>query len=272
MESEKLTIGIPPKESKLKGMLTKPKPRAPIMTLFGTGGVGKTTLLSLFPNPVLIRTEDGSQAIDGKNVYMFEQANGYDDIVEQLEVLLNEDHKLKTVAIDSITKMHLLFEAEVLASDPRAPSINQALGGYGAGNKAIAKKHAYIRQLCGLLNERKGMTVIFIAHAELDTVEPPDSPSYSMYSMKIQKGSMAYYTDDVDLVAHVKLKTFTKKTEDKTVQAISNGDRVLACTSSANSIAKNRYGITEEIPYTLDHIAQGINPLMPFIPYYNIKE
>jgi len=272
MEGEKLTIGIPPKESKLKGMLTKPKPRAPIITAFGTGGVGKTTLLSLFRKPVLIRTEDGSQAIDGKNVYMFEQANGYDDIVEQLELLLHEDHKFETVGIDSITKMHLLFEAEVLASDPKAPSLNQALGGYGAGNKAIAKKHAYIRQLCGLLNERKGMTVIFIAHAELDTVEPPDSPSYSMYSIKIQKASMAYYTDDVDIVAHVKLQTFTKKNEDKTNQAVSTDTRLIACTSNANSIAKNRYGITEEIPYTMDHINQGINPIMPFIPYYNIKE
>lgn len=268
---EQITIGIP-KPSKLKSMLTKPKPRAPIITLFGTGGVGKTSLLSLFPNPVLIRTEDGSQAIDGKNVYMFDQAQCFDDVIEQLTVLLEEDHKLKTIGIDSITKMHLLFEQEVLASDPKAPSINQALGGYGAGNKAIAKKHSEIRRLCGLLNELKGMTVVFIAHAELDTVEPPDSPSYSMYSIKLPKASMSYYTDDVDLVGHVKLKTFTKQNADKVTQAVSTGERAISCSATANSIAKNRYGIVDEIPYTMEHIENGINPLMPFIPYYNKEE
>lgn len=270
--AENLTIGIPPKESKLKGMLTKPKPRAPIMTIFGTGGVGKTSLLPLFPGSALIRTEDGSQAIDGKNVYMFEQATCYDDVIYQLEVLLNEDHKLKTLCIDSITKMHLMFEAEVLASDPQAKSLNQALGGYGAGNKAIAKKHARVRELCGLLNTMKDMAIIFIAHAELDTVEPPDSAAYSMYSIKIQKASMAYYTDDVDLVGHIKLETFTKKNEDKVTQAISTGTRVINCVATASSIAKNRYGITDEIPYTKEMIDSGINPLMPLIPYYSKKE
>lgn len=270
--AENLTVGIPPKESRLKSMLTRPTPRAPIMTLFGTGGVGKTSLFSLFPTPVLIRTEDGSQSIAGKNVRLFEQAVSYDDVIEQLTILLEDDHPFKTVGIDSITKMHLIFEQEVLASDPKAQSINQAFGGYGAGNKAIAKKHAEVRRIAGLLNTMKDMTVIFIAHAELDTVEPPDSPSYSMYSMKLQKGSMAYYTDDVDLVGHVKLKTFTKKTEDKITQAVSNGDRVISCAATANSIAKNRYDIIDEIPFPKSDLDAGINPIMPFIPYYNTKE
>jgi len=267
--AENLTIGSPPKESKLKSLLQRPKPRAPIITLFGTGGVGKTSLFSLFPAPVLIRTEDGSQSITDKKVLMFELATCYNDVIEQLTVLLEEDHKLKTVGIDSITKMHLLFEQEVLASDPKAQSINQALGGYGAGNKAIAKKHAEVRRLCGLLNEVKDMTIVFIAHAELDTVEPPDSPSYSMYSMKMQKASMAYYTDDVDMVAHVKLRTFTKKTEEKTNQAVSTGERVILCHASASSISKNRYDISEEVDFSKDDVINNINPLSPFIPYYN---
>ena len=266
MESEKLTIGIPPKESKLKSLLCKPKPRAPIITVFGEGGVGKTSLLSLFPNPVLIRTEDGSQAIAGKSVYMFEQAYSRADIVEQLTLLLTEDHKLKTVGIDSITKMHLLFEQEVLASDKTAKSINTALGGYGAGNKAIAKMHAEIRHLCGLLNTVKGMTVVFIAHAEMATVDLPDAPSYSRYSIRLQEKSMPYYTDDVDLVGLIRLKTFTTKDDDKRVQAVSTNDRIISCHASANSIAKNRFGITEDIPYNVEHIANGINPLASIIP------
>lgn len=271
MESEKVSIGIP-KESRLKSMLTTPKPRAPIITVFGEGGVGKTSLFSLFPSPVLIRTEDGSQSIDGKKVYMFDLASSYDDVINQLDILLQDDHKFKTVGIDSITKMHSILEAEVLASDPKAQSLNQALGGYGAGNKAIAKKHAEIRRLCGLLNSLKGMTVVFIAHAELNSVEPPDSQSYTKYSIRIQEKSISHYTDDVDMVAHVKLKTFTKKNEEKVVQAVSTGDIVISCHATASSIAKNRYDITEEIDFKKSCLSDGLNPLAQYIPFYNIKE
>ena len=262
---EEKVIGIPPKESKLKSLLQKPIARPPILTLFGEGGVGKTSLFSLFDKTVLIRTEDGSQAIAGKNVYMFEQASGYNDVIEQLTVLIEEQHSFKTLGIDSITKMHLLFEAEVLASDPSAKSINTALGGYGAGNKAIAKKHAEIRRLCGILNSMKGMTIVFLAHAELSSVDMPDAPTYSRYSIRVQEKSMPHYTDDVDLVGLVKLKTYTKKADDK-IQAISNGERVICCNATANSIAKNRFGIENEIPFTKANIDDGVSPLAFIVP------
>jgi len=265
MENEKLTIGIPPKESKLKGMLSRPKQRPPIITLFGEGGVGKTSLLSLFTKPVLIRTEDGTQAINGKDVAQFDMANGYNDVIEQLTLLLQETHPFKTVGLDSITKLHSLIEAEILASDPKAVSINSALGGYGAGNKAIAKKHAEIRRLCGLLNELKGMTIVYLAHAELVTVDLPDQPSYSRYSIRMQEKSLPHYTDDVDLVGLIRLESFIKK-DDKRIQAVSTNNRILSCYATANSVAKNRYGITEDIPFTKEHIESNTNPLGFLIP------
>lgn len=263
MSEEKLTIGVPPpaKVSRLKNMLTKPVKRAPIITLFGEGGVGKTSLFSLFDAPVLIRAEDGSQAIANKNVYMFDLVYTFDHVIEQLTVLLEDDHKFKTVGIDSITKLHTILEKEVLASDPKAKSINQALGGYGAGNKAIAKKHGEIRELCGLLNTQKNMTIVFIAHADMETMDLPDMPSYKRYSIRMNDKSLPYYTDDVDMVALVRTKTFTSKNEEGTVQARSTHDRVISCYSSANSIAKNRFGITDDIKFTQADIDTNTNPL-----------
>ena len=43
-----------------------PKDRSVIVTICGDAGVGKTSLAAAFPKPIVIRAEDGLQAIPAK--------------------------------------------------------------------------------------------------------------------------------------------------------------------------------------------------------------
>jgi hypothetical protein len=67
------------------------------------------------------------------NVSMFPLATSTQDVLDAIEALATEKHEHKTLVIDSITQLATLIESEIVAADPKAKSINQAGGGYGAG-------------------------------------------------------------------------------------------------------------------------------------------
>lgn len=238
--------------------VTKPQDEPVVCTILGEAGLGKTSLAATFPKPIFIRAENGLQAIP------FEQrpdalpvVESVEQLWEQLSALITEEHEYKTVVIDSVTRLEQLFIQHIVDTDEKKPkSINQALGGYGAGLSAVAALHARVRKACAKLNEKRGMHVVFIAHADTETIDLPDADPYTRYTLRLGKKSMAPYVDDADLVGFIRLETFTK---DK--KATTDGTRVLNCAATASNVSKNRFGIKENVI-----IKQGQNPFIGLIP------
>ena len=240
--------------------ISKPADRPVVATILADAGMGKTSLAATFPKPIFIRAEDGLQAIpEADRPDAFPVIESADELWKQLAALINEEHEYKTLCVDSVTALERLFIQDVIDTDPKKPkSINQALGGYGAGMAAVAQMHQRLRKAAGMLVDR-GMNVVFIAHADMETVELPDADPYTRYSLRLGKKSVAPYTDDVDLVGFLKLVTFTMGDGERK-KAISDGSRVLVTYATAANISKNRHGITEDIVVEL-----GKNPLVPFV-------
>lgn len=233
--------------------LTKPEGQRPvIMTLFGEAGVGKTTLAAMMPRPVFVRTEDGTASLQGNDdVSLFPLAQSSQDVLDAIEALATQEHEFKTLVIDSITQLATMIEAEIVAADPKAKSINQAGGGYGAGYNTAADRHRLVREWAGALAYEKGMNVVFIAHADTETMDLPDLDPYARYTIRMHKKSLPHYTDNVDLVGMVRLKTFTRGDGDKK-RAISTGEREVICFPQASSVTKNRFAISEPISFGFD--------------------
>ena len=242
--------------------LSKPSGQRPvIITLFGEGGMGKTTLASMFPKPVIIRTEDGTTSLIGNdNVSLFPLAQSSQDVLDAIEALATQEHDHKTLVLDSITQLATMIESEIVAADPKARSINQAGGGYGAGYSTAADRHRLIRDWAGALAYEKGMNVVFIGHADTETMDLPDLDPYTRYSVRLHKKSLPHYTDNVDAVCMIRLKTFTRGDGDKK-RAISSGEREIICFPQAASVTKNRFNITEPLPFTFE----GGNPFENFV-------
>lgn len=242
--------------------ISKPQQGPPIITLFGDAGTGKTSLAGTFEKPIFIRGEDGMQAFNAANMPdAFDVIKSSDDLWEQCMHLIHEDHNYKTLVIDTVTSLETIFINEIIEGDPKKPKgLNQSLGGYGNGTDAVAALHFRLRKAADILNTKKGMTIVFVAHTDIVTIDLPDAEPYSKYNIRIGKKGYAAYTDLADIVGLIRLGFVTN---DKN-KAISTGDRVIQCQATASSISKNRYRIKKDITFD-----EGVNPLIPFIPYFN---
>lgn len=245
--------------------LSKPRRDRPvIMTIFGEAGVGKTTLAAMMPDPVIIRTEDGTASLAGADhVALFDVATSSQNVLDAIEALATQEHTFQTLVIDSITQLATIIEHEIVAADAKAKSINQAGGGYGAGYSAAAERHRLIREWAGALAYDKGMNIVFVGHADTETLDLPDMDAFARYTVRMHKKSLPHYVDNVDLVGFVRLKTFTRGDGEKK-RAVSDGTREIICHPVASNVSKNRFGITDALTFDL-------NSGNPFAPYLVTK-
>lgn len=239
--------------------LSRPTSARPIIaTLFSEGGMGKTTLAAMFPSPVFIRAEDGTASLDGHpDAMLFPVAKSTADVFGAIDALASEEHDRKTVVIDSVTQFEKLAIREILDSEtnPKAKSMAAAHGGYGKAYGILDSKHQELREACDYLATDCGMNVVFIAHATTEELDLPDTDKYSRYTIQLHRNRqydcVHHYSNNSDLVAFIRLKTMLRGTDGGKKRAISDGEREIICFPVASNVSKNRFGITQPIPFDL---------------------
>jgi hypothetical protein len=246
--------------STLISQAAKPKERPIIATICGDAGLGKTSLAASFPKALFILAEDGLQAVPSANrPDALPALKDADEVFEQLKAVAQEEHTYRTLVIDSVTALDQLFQKKILANDPKAKSMNQANGGYGAGYGTLAALHGRVREWVEVINRDRLMNVLFLAHVTTETMRLPDADDYSRYALRLHEKSMAHYVDNVDLVGFLRLKTnvMAGEAEGSRAKAVSFGERELICYATAANVSKNRYGING--PVLIPH---GENPFL----------
>src|SRR5215472_1726314 len=218
------------------------RPRHIFALLYGTDGVGKTTLCSHSPNPIFIGAEKGTQQLD---VARFPQTDSIGELLAQVRALQTERHEFDSVVLDSLDWVEPLIWKAV-CDEGKVETIEQYAGGYGKGYvRALDLWRTLLREL-SVLNEH--MHVLLIGHAQIKSFQDPELPTaYDRYQLKINDKAAALVREAADAVLFARFETELVKTNGK-ARARGEGVRVMYCESRPAFDAKNRFNLPFCIP------------------------
>ena len=239
------------------------QPKAPRLLTYGPEGIGKSTFAAGAPSPVFIQTEDGLGQIDCDK---FPLATSLTDVLQALSELHTEDHAYETVVIDSLDWLErLIWDAVCLEYGVR--SIEKADGGYARGYTYALVHWRRIVQMLDALRDDRGMIVVLVAHTKIERFEDPESSAYDRYSPRLHKSATSLICEwaDAVLFATGKYRTqtedagFNRKRTIASAIGKGGGERILRCIGGPSCIAKNRYGIEEELPLSWDAFVAAVS-------------
>jgi hypothetical protein len=235
---------------------------APRILLYGSEGVGKSTLGSQTPGAIFVPTEDGLGQID---CHSFPLAKSFEDVISALGALYSEKHDYQTVVIDSLDWLERLVW-DAVCRDYGAKSIEKVDGGYGKGYVHALPYWRKVLDGVDALHKEHGMLVLLLAHAKVERFEDPESSAYDRYSPRLHKHAGALLTEWVDIVTFATRKFRVEREEAgfNRERGIAHpvgkdgGERILRTVGGPSCVAKNRYSLPAELPLSWDALLNAI--------------
>lgn len=229
--------------------------KPPRILVYGTAGIGKTTLGTAAPLPVFIQTEDSEVGCP-----TFGLLKTYDEVMGAMASLVTEPHDFKTVVLDSLDWLEPIIWRETCKRN-KWTQLEDA--GFGKGYVAALDTWREVLDGFNALRDERGMGVMILAHCEIKRFDSPETEPYDRYQIKLQKAASALVQEHVDAVLFANYRVSTAKADAgfnrKAVRGVGVGDRRLFTTERPAFLAKNRYGLEDSIDLDWPTLAAGIS-------------
>lgn len=249
--------------------------RAQRVIIYGTEGIGKSTLAAQFPEPLFIDTEGSTSNMD---VARMDKPTSWTMLLNQIAFVKANPTVCKTLIIDTIDWAEALA-VEFVCSLYGKTGVEEF--GYGNGYTYVREEFGrFLHQLQELVD--LGIHVVLTAHAQIRKFEQPDEfGAYDRYELKLGKKTASQTAPLVkewgDIVLFCNYKTIVMKNKTNKNKA-QGGQRVMYTTHTPSWDAKNRFGLPEELPMeyqSIAHIFQtqqvSNTPTDPFLEYSTLN-
>jgi hypothetical protein len=216
--------------------------------VYGTEGIGKSTLAAAFPAPVILDTEEGTHHLDVARVSI----GSWDELRAAIAEIGGGRGEFRTVVIDSADWAERLLVEHLLA-EHKQKSIEGF--GFGKGYTLLAEGFGRLLTQCDALIG-VGLNVVFVAHSKVQRTSPPDmADGFDRYELKLTKQAAPLLKEWCDLLAFCNYKTAVTEGSDGRKKASGGKRRVMHLERAAAWDAKNRYGLDAELPMTIESLA-----------------
>lgn len=227
--------------------------RAQKVVIYGTEGIGKSSLASQFPEPLFIDTEGST---DNMDVARLDKPTSWIMLNNQIAFIKANPTVCKTLVIDTIDWAESLCVDNLCAMHGK-----KGIEDFGYGNGYVYAKEEmgrFLNKLQDLIEI--GINVVLTAHAQIRKFELPDEMgSYDKYELKLGKKTSSQTAPLVkewaDLLLFCNYKTYLVSQEKSTKKKAQGNQRVMYTEHNPAWDAKNRHGLPSELPLDYASIA-----------------
>ena len=174
----------------LSSIASSKRKRGRKTVLCGTGGVGKTTAASKWPNPVLLATEDGASDLAIPAFFGGRPAKDYSELMGPIMELGNDQTELdfETLILDSADWAEAIFQKHVAASK-NVESLADLENDFGKSEGKADSLFLSMLDALDHLRESRGMHIVVICHSGVVAFKDPHGSSYDIEGPKLHTTS-----------------------------------------------------------------------------------
>ena len=245
--------------SLLKQVTTGIKTRPHFISLYGVGGVGKSTFGAAAPKPVFLGTDDGIATL---NVASFPVPKTWQEVKAAIQDLLMESHEFETLVIDTINGLEPLLSAHI-CKEAKVSSIEDVDGGFGKGY--VRMEEEWVEFFKTLKRLRMKMNVILLGHAKVKTIEDPyENERFDRYLLKMHERGAALVHESVDCNFFANFKTVSKKEKGaRKAKMFGDGTRRMFTEERPAFLAKSRFDLPFEMDLSWDAFVDAVAKCVP---------
>lgn len=227
--------------------------RAVKTVIYGTEGIGKSTLASQFPNPLFLDMEGGTEQMDVRRI---ERPKTWTELISTVNEVAATPGICGTLVLDTADRTEGML-TEHICKVYNQKSIESF--GYGKGYTYLVEEW---QKLMEAFNRciAAGIHVTVIAHARQRKIELPDqSGSFDHWEMKLSKQVAPLLKEWADLLLFLNYKTYVVSTDNNTKKA-QGGKRVMYTSHNPVWDAKNRHGLPDELEMSFEPLSRIFDP------------
>ena len=238
--------------------------------------MGKTTICSQAPAPLLIPLEVGYAGVNVAKTPMLES---WEQLLQLMQEITTQAQRgqlpYRTLIFDSTTALERFIHDAIIRRDPsyrpgskKVITMESAHGGYGKAYNLANEEFDTFLAMCDQLAVYGGINIVMTCHVFASKVMDPTSGEYDSWDLLLHSpknaktyGKRERITQWADIIGFLYEPVFVSKAEGLTKAVSQNKGRVLGLSRTPGYTAGNRFGVIGEFPIPAPAAGNGWNVL-----------